>query len=443
MRRRDLLLAALAPSPSPNLRDIAAVHVAIAEKDRGRRKVWGRIGGSAPEHESAAALVKQLTQFLPKVEIEPFHFKAHRASEWALKASGKPLETAMPAPFEARFPERETSAPIEPVDPDGDWRKVSGKWAFVNSRATTSTAFNIVREKLLYQRAVEHGAAGLLFALPTPRTSRWKSVVPVDKPYALKDERYPGGLRPIPCFSIDAIDGKAVASAGRAELSARIRYDAVDRHEGRNVVGWLPGSGGPAAGIMCHIDSFFTGACDNASGIAAMVGLAEALARLPARARRADFYFLGLSAHHDEAAGMRDWVARDPARFAGAGQLFLLEHVDALDSDEGRAAGWPMPLNNNRTAYLGSDGWPDVRELLPELAVKSGVMTVTPKMQDACIADLFVTCGKTQSFCLMNAPPFYHTDHDTLDRISDLGIRNAVNFHLMLLKRLKLVEMTE
>ena len=71
--------------------------------------------------------------------------------------------------------------------------------------------------------------------MPTPRTSRWKSVVPVDKPYAVKDERYPGGLRPIPCFSIDSIDGEAVASAGRAKLSARIRYDATDRHEGRNV----------------------------------------------------------------------------------------------------------------------------------------------------------------------------------------------------------------
>jgi len=139
---------------------------------------------------------------------------------------------------------------------------------------------------------------------------------------------------------------------------------------------------------------------------------------------------------------MRDWVARDPARFARTGQLFLLEHVDALDSEEGRAAGWPMPLNNNRTAYLGSDGWPEVRGLLPELAVNSGVMTVTPKMQDACIADLFVTCGQVKSFCLMNTPPFYHTDHDTLDKISDHGIRHAVNFHLTLLQRLKLIEMT-
>ena len=139
-----------------------------------------------------------MKQFLPKVELEPFPFQAHRALEWKVTLDGKLLETAMPAPFEARFPDRTIAALVELIEPDGNWGKVSGKYAFVHSEATTSTAFNIVREKLLYQRAVEHGAAGLIFSLPTPKTSRWKSVVPVDKPYAVKDERYPGGIRPIP-----------------------------------------------------------------------------------------------------------------------------------------------------------------------------------------------------------------------------------------------------
>jgi hypothetical protein len=228
---------------------------------------------------------------------------------------------------------------------------------------------------------------------------------------------------------MDSIDGAAVASSSGERAEAAIRYDSDGPHEGRNVVGFLPGTGGFAAGILCHIDSFFTGACDNASGIAAMAGLAEALSRLPSKARKPDFYFLGLSAHHDEAAGMRDWVGRDPDRLRRVRQLFLLEHVDAL----------PAPLNDNRIAYLGSDGWPEVRGVVGELARQSGVMTVAPKMVDACIADLFVTCGRVKSFCLMNGPPFYHTDHDTLDRISERGIRNAVEFHWLLLKSLKLI----
>ena len=64
------------------------------------------------------------------------------------------------------------------------------------------------------------------------------------------------------------------------------------------MVGLLPGSGGYAVGIMCHIDSFFTGACDNASGMAAMIGLAEGLSRLPVGARKADVYLLGLAVKH-------------------------------------------------------------------------------------------------------------------------------------------------
>ncbi len=441
MRRRDLLLTAFAPAGTRlNLRDAAAVHTRIAEKHARGQKIWGRIGGSAAEHESAAALAGQLKPFLSEAGLESFSFEAHRALDWEIRCGGKLLETAMPAPFEARFPEQVPATVFVTADPDSEnWSTVAGKWAFVRSPATTSTAFNIVREKLLYQRAVKHGAAGLLFVIQTPRSSRWRSVVPVDKPYALKDERYPGGLRPIPCFSVDAIDGDTLAASAGATISARIRYHESRKYEGRNVVGVLKGSGEHGTGILCHLDSFFTGACDNASGIAAMAGLAQSLSRLPARVRKTDFHFLGLSAHHDEAAGMRDWVSRDPARFARIRHLFLLEHVDALDIEEGRRAGWPMPLNNNRTAYLGAEGWPEVRKLLPALVRQSGVMSVTPEMQNACIADLFVTCGQAKSFCLMNTPPYYHTGHDTLDKISDAGIWNAVEFHRLLLRGLGLI----
>lgn len=66
-------------------------------------------------------------------------------------------------------------------------------------------------------------------------------------------------------------------------------------------------------------------------------------------------------------------------------------------------------------------------------------MTAPPVMQDACIADLFVTCDRAKGFCLMNTPPYYHTDHDTLDKISAEGIGNAVRFHMRLLEGLQLV----
>jgi hypothetical protein len=55
-------------------------------------------------------------------------------------------------------------------------------------------------------------------------------------------------------------------------------------------------------------------------------------------------------------------------------------------------------------------------------------------MEDSCVADLVVICGQMKMFCLMATPPFYHTNRDTLDKISARGLQNAVDFHLALMK---------
>jgi hypothetical protein len=83
---------------------------------------------------------------------------------------------------------------------------------------------------------------------------------------------------------------------------------------------------------------------------------------------------------------------------------------------------------------LGARGWPDLRRVLPQLVRETKVVTRDPEMRDACISDLLVTCDQTKSFSLLNAPPFYHTDHDTLDKISRSGMDRAVEFHMRVLQ---------
>jgi hypothetical protein len=61
-------------------------------------------------------------------------------------------------------------------------------------------------------------------------------------------------------------------------------------------------------------------------------------------------------------------------------------------------------------------------------------MTTNPQTADACIGDLLVICGELPSFCLIQAPPYYHTDHDTIDKISRAGIEASVDFHVLLLE---------
>jgi hypothetical protein len=91
-------------------------------------------------------------------------------------------------------------------------------------------------------------------------------------------------------------------------------------------------------------------------------------------------------------------------------------------------------LTDQRSAYTGPDGWPEIEAALPRLVAESGLMSAAPPVVRECIADLFVACSRVRAFCLMAAPPYYHTDHDTLDKLTEAGLQRAVDFHLRLLE---------
>jgi len=424
---------------SPNLLALAAAHVQLAEADRGRSVLWGRLGGSAAERASARLFGKQIKPDIRRTKLESFKFSAYRPARWSLAIHGATsptlLPSAMPTPFDARFPDGAVRAPLVLIANDSDWSAARGKWAFVRATMQGSPARNSIREGNLYKRAVDAGAVGFVFSLPM-KPGRWRAVVPIDKAYALRDEAYPDKCRAVPCFCVDAHDGELLERAVSASGSvfASIEYEPRVDREGLNVVGYLPGKGQLGVGLFNHLDSFFSGANDNASGLATTAGLAYRLSRLPVEKRLADFFFVALSAHHDGAEGMRAFAEHDPNRFARLSQAILIEHTDARGGREAKASGWPPRLNDLRQAYLGNKGWPDVREALPALVKDSGVMSVSPQAVDACIGDLLAVCDRQKSFSLIQAPPYYHTDHDTIDKISRAGLEASVDFHMRLLK---------
>ena len=65
-----------------------------SRKAQGGRKIWGRIGGSPAEQESAAALADQLRAYLPQVKMESFRFtptaRANGRSGWTAGRSRPP-----------------------------------------------------------------------------------------------------------------------------------------------------------------------------------------------------------------------------------------------------------------------------------------------------------------------------------------------------------------
>jgi Peptidase family M28 len=421
------------------LKPVAAAHIDSTHACQGETMLLGRLGGSDAERASAKLMLEQLSPYLDEVHLESFELKTHRPVSWTIAPrDGASLTTVMPAPFDARFEITQGAWQVQWVREDADWDTVRGKWAYVRAAMDGGPSRTNVRRDLLYQKAVALGAAGFLFSLSF-QEGRWQVVVPVDKPYAVPDARYPGGYRPIPAFSMDSVDGKAVeeAALSGAPLDFSLRYEnegdtAPSAFDALNTVGVLYGPTDRHLAIVAHLDSFFDGANDNASGLATFVGLAQALSEIPRSERLATFHFVAISSHHDEGKGMRAWSEMHEALLDSLEALILVEHTDAVPGD---LAGTDLSenLRDLRAAYLGDDGWPEVEAALPELVMESGLMTRAPRMVHGCIADLFVVCDRVQPFCLIMAPIFYHTNHDTLDKITEEGLQRSVDFHLRLL----------
>ncbi len=417
--------------------DLAARFVAIAERNRSADRLWGRMGGSPEERDAGELLAAALRPFVDDVTLEDFELRAARPKKWSLAiGSGAPLASAMPAPIDGLFPAAPVSAPVVVITSDADWAKAAGAWAYVAATMKGTAALNSVRDGKLYDRAVEVGARGFVFSLPMP-PGTWRVVAPIDKAFALGDSTYPDGRRPIPGFCVDSEDGARILAATGSTLTGSIDASERERATASNVVARIHGELPATIGVMTHLDSFFSGANDNASGLATLVGLTRTIHERRASGKKsASFVLVGLAAHHDGGAGMRAFHDRDRARFSSLTSLVLIEHTDAQAGTERALAGWPADFNDRRQAFLGSKPWPEIEPALPALVRETGLMTVDPPTAKVCISDLLVVCDELPTFCLIEAPPYYHTDHDTLDKISRDGIEHAVRFHTELLERI-------
>jgi hypothetical protein len=420
LTRRSVLWGAALPLAArtrpPDVLDLARRHVKIAEANGEQRMLWGRLGGSREERASAALVARQLGPFVDRATLEPLTVPVYRAVSWTLELNAAVLPSAVPLPADSRFVAPDP-APVVPWSERGGAR---GKWLFVANPPER----NLVREENLYRQAVEAGAAGLVFA-HSSGDGGWRCVPPLDRAFALRDAAYPELRRPIPCFSAGAADGDRIARGGT--LKASIRYDPFFRRNADNAAGYLAGGIPKTVLFSAHLDSYFSGACDNATSLAALVALAARLKEAP-KAKRASFWFLAQAAHHDGGLGMRAFLDADPARAAAISEVLMLEHLDAKGN------------NDRRAAYYGPQGWPEAEAATPRLCRETSLCLAEPAPARAMISDLFVLGERLadppqwKTFCLIQSPPFYHTDHDTLENISREGVERAVEFHVRLLR---------
>jgi Zn-dependent M28 family amino/carboxypeptidase len=284
-----------------------------------------------------------------------------------------------------------------------------------------------------YEEAARRGAAGMIVIHTAPSAAYPWSVVRTSfggTAYELPDEGEP--RLQVKAWATDDASHRIAALGGRdldalraaaqrrdfrpVPLGVRVSFrlpTRLDRTESANVMARLPGRDrllaregvlftahhdhfGIQEGATPGKDAIYNGALDNASGCAAVLGIARAFAALPERPRRSIFFAFVAAEEHDLRGST--WLARHPplpagriaanlnfdsVRFFGRtrdvvlgalGKSTLDDAVVAAARSQGRVVkGDPFP---ERGSFYRSDHFSLARAGVPATSISSGIDVV-------------------------------------------------------------------
>jgi hypothetical protein len=363
---------------------------------------------ASPGGVAAGDLVMQrlIAAGVEEVHVESFRFPAFAvaASELAVTIDGEAAAVA----HDVFYYSGAGAVDAELVDlgdghpSDYDGVDVTGKVCLV----VRDTTFHRSSQ---YRECAGHGGAAMLYVSQAPDNLIQVGTVTLTP-----------GMGPIPAITVGADDGAALraAIAGGSAVSAAITVDASESPGvGRNIVGTLPGREATSLVIGAHYDSWFAGAADNATGTAALLELAGALA-----ARRDRRHGITLVAYDGEEIGLfggYDFL-RDHVFAAGEPVLaFVNLEMPATGSDDVRALGHTnhAPLDSALSDLGARSLYPLYvgMEAVPELF--GGVIpTDIQGMYWAGLAGFSTACDS----------PYYHTVEDVPERIDLPFLTSAV-----------------
>ncbi|CAB4721170.1 MAG: M28 family peptidase [Actinobacteria bacterium] len=317
-------------------------------------------------------------------------------------------------------------------DPELAMHDLEGKAVVVTGKALLNV-FSTYRD--VYFHAADAGAVSMFVSSDAPdnliRPTSW-SKNQLDK-------------NPIPGFNLGAQDLARVRAA--AQAGGRIRWRLDSSHvDGTtyDVTAGLPGSGAePGALMVCaHVDSWFTGALDNATGVAGLIGLAEHFARVPVAERPKDMYFVSVTGHDTgfPYGGLQHWVERHEDLVGSLDGFVNLDHLAAHHEEHVSTGGVidmlgleiDTPFDQERALFTSAHPellaiWAPVLlqyRLAPAVpAPTAPALTPNPDLEGI-IAERGVPTSS-----LTMATPHYHTVGDTPDRIPPEQLSRSVMAH--------------
>ncbi|HEU4533538.1 MAG TPA: M28 family peptidase, partial [Polyangiaceae bacterium] len=231
------------------------------------------------------------------------------------------------------------------------------------------------------------------------------------------------GLAPLPALSIGAGDAQAIRNAIAAGQTVRatLSVDAsLERHEGRNVVGWRrrPNSqpGDPYLLFGAHYDTWSVGSTDNGTGVATMLEIADSLNVNGGPPRDYDLAFVGYDAEELGLLGGYDFMRKHLVAAADPVSAFL--HVDMTGIAK------PEYMGNLLPRFFAFSGGGPLAGIADEVGVSSLYQNVLGmEMVPAITGGLIPTdvqglyWGGLDGAIALSYTPFYHTAADTPDTV--------------------------
>jgi hypothetical protein len=235
-------------------------------------------------------------------------FKTLRASGTALPAGGLDLECVWVG--------LGTKA-------DFAGRDVKGKLAVIWSQPTPGVISNSAGWMGSAKRAADEGAAAVLINLALPGN------------YEIQVAPNPNSANGLPTFTMGTDDTNALRGLmekGPVKVHAEYAMEMRSGLRDSSVWGILPGMTDEDIVVFAHHDAVFTGALDNASGMAVMVGLAEYFSKIPKEQRRRTIKFVTTAGHHNGSFGTK-WMHDNRSTFLAKTALMInCEHVSVAQT---------------------------------------------------------------------------------------------------------------
>ena len=229
----------------------------------------------------------------------------------------------------------------------------------------------------------------------------------------------------IPGFWIGFEDGKLLRdqlAAGPTRVKLRLTTEMREGLKTQSVYGTLRGTTDENVIVLAHMDSWFDGALDNASGISVMLAMAEHFSKIPQSSRRRNIIFVGTAGHHvgsPNSTYLRDERADVLAKTA---LMINCEHVAAAQT-----LNWSTKLRES-TSVAPRRWWVNGSPRLMDIVLKAyhtfGV-NIVGDMDPSASGEMGAIDTAAPSIQIIHSPEIKHTDHDIPEIVPAVGLESV------------------